>query len=49
MNLLNATSMLAAWTMGVDPSGREHVVVVVKGTFLIPDDGGPAVLASKDQ
>jgi hypothetical protein len=30
MNLLSATSMQAAWTMGIDPSGREHVVVVVK-------------------
>ena len=49
MNLLNATAMPAAWTMGVDPSGREHVVVVAKGTFLIPDDGGPATLAPKDQ
>jgi hypothetical protein len=33
VNLLNATEMPAAWTMGVDPLGREHVVVVVKGTF----------------
>ena len=43
MNLLNATSMQAAWTMGIDPSGREHVVVVIKGTYLIPDDGAPVV------
>jgi hypothetical protein len=49
MNLLNATAMQAAWTMGIDPSGREHVVVVVKGTYLIPDDGGPLVLAPKEQ
>src|SRR3954454_12167616 len=49
MNLLNATAMQAAWTMGVDPTGREHVVVVVKGTYLIPDDGGPLVLAPKEQ
>jgi hypothetical protein len=45
MDLVNATKMPAAWTMGMDPSGREHVVVVAKGTFLIPDDGSPAVLA----
>ncbi len=49
MNLLNATKMQAAWTMGVDPSGREHVVVVAKGTFLIPDDGGPVELAPKEE
>jgi hypothetical protein len=49
MNLLNATKMQAAWTMGIDPTGREHVVVVAKGTFLIPDDGGPVELAPKEQ
>jgi hypothetical protein len=48
MNLLNATAMAAGYTLGVDPSAREHVVVVVKGTFLIPDDGGVAELAPKD-
>lgn len=41
MNLLNATEMPAAWTMATDPSAREHVVVVVKGTFAIRGDGGP--------
>jgi hypothetical protein len=49
MNLLNATAMPAVWTLGVDPSGREHVVVVVKGTFLIPDDRGPAEPAPADR
>lgn len=49
MNLLNATEMPAAWTMGVDPLGREHVVVVVKGTFLIPDDRGTVQFAPKEQ
>jgi hypothetical protein len=41
LNLLNATDMPAAWTMATDPTAREHVVVVVKGTFAIPGDGGP--------
>lgn len=45
MNLLNATPLQAGWTLGMDPSGREHVVVVAKATFLVPDDGGPAPLA----
>jgi hypothetical protein len=44
MELLNATRMVAAYTMGTEPSAREHLVVAVKGTFAIPDDGGPATL-----
>lgn len=36
MELLNATGMLAGYTMGMQPSGRELLVVVVKGTFAIP-------------
>jgi hypothetical protein len=47
MELLNATGMQAAYTMGTDPSAREHLVVAVKGTFAIPDDGGPATLAAE--
>ncbi|MFY4727921.1 DUF2169 family type VI secretion system accessory protein [Nitrospira sp. BLG_2] len=37
MELLNATKMQAGYTMGVAPDGRESLVVVVKGTFHIPD------------
>ena len=47
MELLNATRMQAAYTMGTEPSAREHLVVAVKGTFAIPDDGGPASLAEE--
>lgn len=36
MELLNATNMLAGYTMGMKPSGREMLVVAVKGTFNIP-------------
>ena len=36
MELVNATRMSAAYTLGMEPSGREHLVVVVKGTFDIP-------------
>ncbi|MGI9499984.1 MAG: DUF2169 family type VI secretion system accessory protein [Geminicoccaceae bacterium] len=39
--------MEAGYTMGIDPSAREHVVVAVKGTFAIPDDQGPAPLAEQ--
>ncbi|MDB5976924.1 MAG: hypothetical protein JWR07_3684 [Nevskia sp.] len=44
MELINATGMLAAYTMGTEPSGRESVVVVVKGTFRIPAAGQVASL-----
>ena len=39
MELINATRMAAAYTMGMEPSGRELLVVVVKGTFHLPKNG----------
>jgi hypothetical protein len=36
MRLINATGMQAGYTMGLQPDGRELLVVVVKGTFTIP-------------
>ena len=36
MEIVNATKMIAGYTMGMDPAGRESVVVAVKGTFGIP-------------
>ena len=36
MNLINATGMAGGHTLGLDKDGRESLVVVVKGTFLIP-------------
>jgi hypothetical protein len=39
MELINATRMVAGYTMGMEPSGRELLVVVVKGTFHIPKPG----------
>src|SRR6266850_8249161 len=38
MNLVNITKMQAGYTMGLQPDGRELLVVVVKGTFTIPTD-----------
>src|SRR5207249_61674 len=38
MNLVNTTKMQAGYTMGIQPDGRELLVVVVKGTFIIPTD-----------
>lgn len=39
MELINATRMVAGYTMGMDPSGRELLVVVIKGTFHLPKNG----------
>lgn len=37
MELLNATKMQAGYTMGVGSTGRESLVVAIKGTFSIPE------------
>jgi hypothetical protein len=47
MELINSTRMVAGYTMGLEPSGRELLVVVVKGTFRIPADGEPVRLAEE--
>jgi hypothetical protein len=47
MDLLNATGMLAGYTMGMKPDGRELLVVAVKGTFMIPKTGEEAQLAEQ--
>lgn len=36
MEFINATRMQAGYTMGTEPSGRELLVVVIKGTFVLP-------------
>jgi hypothetical protein len=45
MELVNATRMVAGYTLGLEPSGRELLVVAVKGTFQIPSEpaGRPAL------
>lgn len=47
MELLNATGMQAGYTLGMQPDGRELLVVVVKGTFKIPKNGEDASLSEK--
>ena len=42
MQLINATRMVAGYNMGLEPSGRELLVVVVKGTFRFPRPDEPA-------
>jgi hypothetical protein len=47
MEIVNATRMLAGYTLGLDVDGRERVVVVVKGTFALPESGRAPVLADE--
>ncbi|MCU7921599.1 MAG: DUF2169 domain-containing protein [Candidatus Thiodiazotropha sp. (ex Dulcina madagascariensis)] len=49
MELLNATPMQAGYTIGMQPHGRELLVIVVKGTFLIPERGKQPVLAERQK
>ena len=47
MDLLNSTGMLAGYTMGMKPDGREMLVVAIKGTFTIPKPGEKPQLAEQ--
>ena len=47
MEFINATQMQTGYTLGMEPSGREYLVVVVKGTFTIPEDGCEPELAEQ--
>jgi hypothetical protein len=49
MNLINATRMAAEFAMGLEPSGRELLVVVVKGTFRIPAQSGLRLTLHEEQ
>jgi hypothetical protein len=46
MQLLNATQMQAGYTLGMDPNGRESLVLVTKGTFDLPRNGEEPQLAA---
>jgi hypothetical protein len=49
MELINSTRMLAGFNLGVDPAGRESLVVVVKGTFRIPSEQGGRLALHEEQ
>lgn len=49
MELLNATQLVAAYTQGLAPDGRESLVVIAKGTFELPLDGSEACLAASQR
>ena len=47
MELVNSTRLLAGYTVGLETSGRDLLVVAVKGTFQIPAEGEPVRLADE--
>jgi hypothetical protein len=47
MRLEHLTGMQAGYTMGMDPDGREHLVVCIKGTYNMPKDGKMPQLAEE--
>ena len=49
MELINATRFQAAYTMGTDPTAREHIVVAVKGTFAFPERDGEVCPLADEQ
>lgn len=49
MELINVSPMCAGSTMAVDPSGREQLVVAIKGTFNIPKTPGARPALSDEQ
>ena len=49
MRLRNATPMTAGYTLSMEPSGRELLVVVVKGTFRIPAEPGGRLRLAEEQ
>lgn len=47
MELVNATRMVAGFNMGLEPSGRELLVLAIKGTFVLPKLGEQVRLADE--
>jgi hypothetical protein len=47
MEFINATRMTAGYNMGLEPSGRELLVIVIKGTFVLPKPGEQVRLAEE--
>ncbi len=49
MELINATRMTSGYTLGMEPSGRELLVVAIKGTFAIPAHDGALLRLHEEQ
>jgi hypothetical protein len=49
MELLNTTDLVAGYTVALQRDGRELMVVVVKGTFGMPDQRGQELTLAEEQ
>jgi hypothetical protein len=49
MDFINSTRMVADFAMGMEPSGRELLVVIIKGTFRIPAEPGAPLRMHEEQ
>lgn len=49
MELINSTRMVAGYTLGLQPGGREMLVAVVKGTFRISEERGATLGLHENQ
>jgi hypothetical protein len=49
LELINATRMVTGYTMGIEASGRELLVVVIKGTFNLPRHPGETLTLADEQ
>jgi hypothetical protein len=49
MQLVNKTSLVAAFTLAFEPDGRELLVVAIKGTYTMPDRSDDEPLLSDEQ
>ena len=47
MDFINETKHEAGWTLGFQPDGRELLVVAVKATYLIPENGKDPAFADE--
>ena len=49
MEIINNTPLVDGYTLGVEPSGREHLVFVLKGTFHLPTPDDDSTLFHEEQ
>lgn len=47
MDFVNETKVEAGWTLGFEPDGRELLVIAIKATYSIPENGAEPVLADE--
>lgn len=47
MEFVNETKVEAGWTFGFEPDGRELLVIAIKATYTIPENGAESVLTDE--